>query len=412
MSALRDAIMELPAIDIHSHLRGEHTQAHDLSEVFFYHVAAQAMVAAGMPPELVRGERPAEERIREALRYLAKIRNTTMFWVIKQALRRLHDFDAEDLSWANWEGLCSRFRETAEDPTWARTVLSGKARLALSLTGTPRGTAGIAEDMRDLIEYTCEQPVTSADLIGLLERKGKERITAGERLAEAVEAHIGDEVARGAGSSTYWPARGFACPPEEAPNVDGLLSKRAGEEPLTEAELRALDGAVARTSLAVMNARGLPFVMCVGISFGAGRRTLLRYDPDEAGQILAMALRYPNVRLCLMLGNVAQSHELCTVAKQLPNVYMACSWWHGMYPAQAERELHERLEMMPYTRLIAIITDAYSAEWSVARSILSRQVLANVLAQKVASGEYTEEFARGIARAMLRDNAAEAFGAA
>jgi hypothetical protein len=65
--------------------------------------------------------------------------------------------------------------------------------------------------------------------------------------------------------------------------------------------------------------------------------------------------------------------------------------------------------MMPYTRLVAVITDAYSAEWSVARSILTRQVLANVLEAKVRSGEYTERLAIGIAQAMLHDNPARVF---
>jgi glucuronate isomerase len=410
MSFLHDHITEMPGIDIHSHLRGEHTQARDLGEVFFYHVAAQAMVAAGMPPELARGDRPAEERIREALPYLGRIRNTTMFWVIKHALRRLHGFDVEDLSWGNWEGLCRRFRETAEDPTWARTVLVEKARLDLSLTGTPHGRLGIADDQRDIIDYTCEEPITSADLIGLLERKAGERITTTAGLNQAVEAHLQNRIAMGAGSFTYWPARGFACPPEEAPNVDGVLAKRRLHEALSPEEVRALDAAVAHRSLALLNERELPFIMCVGITFGEQRRTLLRYDPEEAGEILRMALRYPRTRFLLMLGNVAQSHELCTVAKQLPNVYMACSWWHGMYPAQAERELEERLEMMPYTRLVAIITDAYSAEWSVARSLLSRHVLARGLARKVESGEYSEDFALDVARAVVRGNAAEVFG--
>jgi glucuronate isomerase len=410
MSFLHDHIVEMPGIDIHSHLRGEHTQARDLGEVFFYHVAAQAMVAAGMPPDLARGERPAEERIREALPYLGRIRNTTMFWVIKQALRRLHGFDAEDLSWENWEALCRRFRETAEDPTWARTVLVEKARLDLSLTGTPHGRQGIAEDQRDILDYTCEEPITSADLIGLLERRAAEPIATTAALTEAVEAHLEKRIAAGAGSFTYWPARGFACPPEEAPDVDGVLAKRKLKEALTAEEVRALDAAVTNRSLALLNERELPFIMCVGITFGGQRRTLLRYDPQEAGDILRMAVRYPRIRFFLMLGNVAQSQELCTVAKQLPNVYMACSWWHGMYPAQAERELEERLEMMPYTRLVAIITDAYSAEWSVARSLLSRHVLARVLSRKVDSGEYTEDFALETARAMLRHNAAEVFG--
>ena len=409
MNSLYARILEVPGIDIHSHLRGEHTQAHDLGEVFFYHVAAQAMIAAGMPPELMRGERPVEERIRAALPYLGPIRSTTMFRVIKEALRRLHDFDAEDLSWANWEALCRRFRETAEQPGWAREVLCEKARLSLSITSTPHGRERIAADQRDFLDYTCEQPITSSDFLGWLERASGEPIATTAVLNRAIEAHLEDRIAAGAGSFTYWPPRGFVCPPEEAPNVDGLLAARARRETPTPEEVIALDGAVAHRSLAILNDRHLPFVLCLGITIGVRHRTLLRYDPAEAAEIMEMILRYPNIDFFLMLGNVGQSQELNTIAKQLPNVTLACSWWHGMYPAYAERELAERLEMIPYTRLVAVITDAYSAEWSVARSLLSRHVLANVLAQKVESGEYSEVFALDVAQAMLYDNPARVF---
>ncbi len=409
MNSLYDQITEMPAIDIHSHLRGEHTQARDAGEVFFYHVAAQAMVAAGMPRELVRGDGPVEERIREALPYLAKIRNTTMFWVIKHTLRRLHDFDADDLSWGNWEALCRRFRETAQEPGWAREVLCERARLSLSLTGMVEGRDGIAGDQRDFLDYTCEQPITSSDLLGPIEHRSGEPIATTRALNEAVSAHIHGRIEAGAGSFTYWPARGFVCPPETQPEVDGILESRARGEVLTAEQILELDAAVAYCSLGIVNELNLPFVLCVGITHGGRHRTLLRYDAAEAGEILKMLLRYPNIDFFLMLGNVAQSQELNTIAKQLPNAYMACSWWHGMYPAYAERELRERLEMMPYTRLVAIITDAYCAEWSVARSILGRRVLATVLAEKVRTGEYTEAFALEIAQAMLHDNPARVF---
>jgi hypothetical protein len=115
------------------------------------------------------------------------------------------------------------------------------------------------------------------------------------------------------------------------------------------------------------------------------------------------------VRFMLMLGNVAQSQEMCTLVKQFPNAYLACHWWHGMYPAQAAPQLRDRLEMVPYNRLIAVITDAYCAEWSVARSFLSRRVLALALAEKVAAGEYSEAFALEVAEAMLEANPREAF---
>lgn len=406
MDPLYDQILEMPAIDIHSHLRGERTQARDLSEVFFYHVAAQAMVAAGMPRELVRRDGPVEERIREALPYFAKIRNTTMFWVIKQTLWHVHDFDAEDLSWANWEALCRRFRETSEQPGWAREVLCEKAKLSLSLTGMVEGRDGIATDQRDFIDYTCEQPITNSDLLNLIEHQSGEPITTTAALKDAVSAHIHSRIEAGAGSFTYWPARGFVCPPETEPDVDVLLEARARQEALTPEQLRELDAAVAYWSLGILNELSRPFVLCVGITHGGRRRTLLRYDVAEAGEIFRALLRYPDISFFLMLGNVAQSQELNTLAKQVPNAYMACSWWHGMYPAYAERELRERLEMIPYTRLVAIITDAYCAEWSVARSILGRHVLANVLAEKVETGEYTEALALEIAGAMLHENAA------
>ena len=52
---------------------------------------------------------------------------------------------------------------------------------------------------------------------------------------------------------------------------------------------------------------------------------------------------------------------------------------------------------------------AKRGEEVMARSLLSRRVLARVLERKIASGDFTRSFALEVARAMLHDNAARAF---
>jgi glucuronate isomerase len=92
---------------------------------------------------------------------------------------------------------------------------------------------------------------------------------------------------------------------------------------------------------------------------------------------------------------------MCTLARELPNLSLAGAWWHNFFPDAIGQVLRERLEMLPTNKQIGFFSDAYCAEWSYAKAVLVRKLLARVLAEGVDRGQYTRSEAVAIARAIV-----------
>ena len=63
--------------------------------------------------------------------------------------------------------------------------------------------------------------------------------------------------------------------------------------------------------------------------------------------------------------------------------------------------MEERLDMLPVNRQIGFFSDAYCVEWVYGKAMLMRSCLAEVLANKVQSGQYSTAEALDIAREIL-----------
>ncbi len=63
----------------------------------------------------------------------------------------------------------------------------------------------------------------------------------------------------------------------------------------------------------------------------------------------------------------------------------------------------ERLEMLPLNKQSGFFSDAYCTEWTYAKILMVRKLFAQVLAGKVALGQYTLDEAVEIAGATLFD---------
>ena len=89
---------------------------------------------------------------------------------------------------------------------------------------------------------------------------------------------------------------------------------------------------------------------------------------------------------------------MCTLARELPNLSLAGYWWHNFFPSTIAQVMHERLEMLPANKQVGFFSDAYCAEWSYAKVVIVRKVMAKVLAERIELGHLDQtqalEFAR------------------
>src|SRR5690242_21191219 len=101
-------IDETPIIDPHTHLRCGQMGAPDLAALMSYHWVQTELRAVGLPPEDADPALPPEERVRRALPYLKRMRNTAMAWCLLRIFRDLYDFVEPQLTESNYRELFDR----------------------------------------------------------------------------------------------------------------------------------------------------------------------------------------------------------------------------------------------------------------------------------------------------------------
>ena len=69
----------------------------------------------------------------------------------------------------------------------------------------------------------------------------------------------------------------------------------------------------------------------------------------------------------------------------------------------------ERVQAVPYTKLIGWYSDSYYVEWTIAKIKLYIRSLASTLAEIVEEGYMDEDTALEVAQALIWDNNAEIF---
>jgi glucuronate isomerase len=89
---------------------------------------------------------------------------------------------------------------------------------------------------------------------------------------------------------------------------------------------------------------------------------------------------------------------------ELPNFSLAGYWWHNFFPDAIRYVMSERLDMLPVNKQVGFFSDAYAVEWTYAKVVLVRRIMAQVLARRVDQGQYSREDAVKIALAILYES--------
>jgi len=142
-------------------------------------------------------------------------------------------------------------------------------------------------------------------------------------------------------------------------------------------------------------------------SFGAEPlpyETGSRLSQRTIAQLAEIVTRHPKLRFQCFLASRHADQSLCTLARELPNLSLAGYWWHNFFPEAIRQVMAERLDMLPTNRQIGFFSDAYCVEWSYAKAVMVRKIMAQVLAQKIEQGQYAVEDALAIAHAILYES--------
>lgn len=145
----------------------------------------------------------------------------------------------------------------------------------------------------------------------------------------------------------------------------------------------------------------LPMIFHTGLQAGNGN-TIENSKPTHLVNLLKL---YPKVNFVFYHGGFPYGGELTTIVKNFPNAWLDLSWLYIISPSYAKNFLHEWLETIPASKIMAFGGDASIAESSYAQLIIAKQIVSKVLIEKVQSGYFTEQEAKSIAKMIFYDNA-------
>jgi hypothetical protein len=427
---LEQALAEVPIIDIHTHLIGGKLAARGLHDVLLYHMVISDLYAAGCPTgrRLTEfpgfpTEREAHSRIEQALPFLPHIQNTSSFWGVRIILRALYEWK-EPITLNNWRRLDSLIRERADDRNWQHDILD---KLNIRRTGTEIARRAKGED-DDRFQYALEWAFFTRCQWGEFD-------TALYEL-ERCWGHSPDESPTPIGGGTRPPTgrtirtledlhaavthyvksiphdKVISTATHVSTDIDfRFVSESEIEEALTrraEAGPRERDiyaSYVNNAFLSALEAHGDRIVY--QFSFGAEPlpyETGSRLSQKTIAQMAEIISQHPKLRFQCFLASRSANQSLCTMVRELPNLSLAGYWWHNFFPDVIAQVMAERLDMVPLNRQIGFFSDAYSVEWTYAKVILVRRIMAQILASRIEQGQYDRDEALAIARAILYES--------
>jgi len=188
---------------------------------------------------------------------------------------------------------------------------------------------------------------------------------------------------------------------EKAEEVFNRIVNSADGTGLPFSEAKPLQDYMMRRVLDCARAHHLPVQIHTGYQIGSGY--FIEYSKPT---LLANLFReYRDVPFVLFHGAYPYGGELATLAKGFGNVHIDLCWLYIISPSYAERYLHEWLETVPASKIMAFGGDAMHIECTYAQLMFAKQIVANVLIAKVRDGYFSEDEAKRVAQMILHDNA-------
>lgn len=409
-TTLAAELARVPLVDPHSHIDPHSPASKSLADVLGYHYYTELAHSAGVPAADVAVDTPPRDKVRAVLGALERFDNTAQAAWLTDICRRFLGFTGERVTAADADSLFDAAETTFARPGWADEVFRASNLERVFLTNEFDEPL---EGFDTRVYVPCLR--TDAIVFQLADPAVRARLTkatgvdAGDSrsLRDALGKLFAHFVRHGA------KACAISLPPDFSPT------------PVTDADLdRALLACDAATiargvfwRLAELcDAHRLPFDLMIGVNrrvYEAGvfqgqdlfdrRTSLIQYK--------ALFNAFPRVVFPVSVLTSGQNQELVAYSWVFPNVRPFGHWWYSNVPRYIRRDLAERLDAVPRTKLLGYYSDAYKLEFVAPKYAMYVRELSDVLAADfVRPGRLTETQAVELGTQLLRGNVLDTFG--
>jgi len=187
--------------------------------------------------------------------------------------------------------------------------------------------------------------------------------------------------------------------------AEKILTALLNKSDVNGSDIKALQDYFMHRVLDLIDEFDIPIQYHTGIQAGNGG-SLGNTKPTHLVNLFA---EYPNVDFTLFHGGYPFGGELSVLAKNFPNVYIDMSWVYIISPSYSKRYLHQWIETVPANKILGFGGDYIFVEAVYAHAVIARQIVADVLIEKVRDRYLTEKEAIHIANLILRENAIRIF---
>jgi hypothetical protein len=353
---------------------------------------------------------------------LEELRNTAVYTLIRRGLKELYGFEGDEITDDNWEELNRRVLDnycTKGSPAWMLEAMQkAKVKAIVQMAHLPY-----------LLEYWPNLPaerqqqeraaVRPALILEPFFFSGFEpdRSRARQRSKELLDMHPAtyDEhlefmytalqrhkLAGGA-------AVKFICAYQRSLFFEVVPDKEAkrlfmrGLKALDKAELLTLQNNLVWHLVRAARDNELPIMLHTGYS-----------NPSTMGNPenlynLALHPEFRDVNFYCAHAGWPNDGALALMARTFANVHFGFCWIPGLSPALATRLMDEMFDLLPASKML-VGMDCGTIEAFYGTTVVTREIIAKVLANKVDSGLISRRAAATVANRLLHDNGVNLFG--
>jgi hypothetical protein len=421
---LKAALDAAPVIDPHTHLRPSRPEADNLADLVLYHHVWVELVSAGMPATTTtKAGLPHEvadpgieplERVKAALPYLCHIRGTTCGNLLRTMLEDLYDVPRGELTEDNVEQVFSLVSGRAADPGWRSHVLRERGHIQKSLTvdrlDQPACDASIGWGVEQNLNLVSGKQ-TPQQMLAAMEQQTGGSLRRAEDLGQMMYSLGRGHSQRPIHFVGLWLVPYFGFEETADSEIAAILARAADGRPLGRDDLSRFSSYAVRYFLQGLRDGPVRTIqLIVGAEVLPPHRSLTHWSPELPGALGRLAGEFEDFHFNCSSASDLYTQDLAILAKHVPNLSVAGYWWHTLYPFYIRKSIETRLDIVPANKIVAFFSDAYHAEWCYPKLKLVKQILGEVLADRVARGLLTEEAALSLPKELLFENAKRIYG--
>lgn len=416
---VHEALTNVRVLDPHCHLRAEKPCADSLADIVLYHHAWIELVSSGMPQykvtkaglphELVDPEILPFERVQRSIPYLDNIRNTTTGLYLRWILNDL--YGVEELNEQNWERVYNVVQDKATDEQWQTGFLERSCGIERSITvesGSPSERVLIGSER--VLQNIADGKRSSLEILSSMEEASGQTIDTAQDYRDHLKKMLENLAIQQLRFVNVWPTPHLSGELATAEDVTRILRKVKNRQTPSPVEVGGFSYFGIATVLEELESTDLRTIQLIaGAEVLPPHRSITHWNGAFCGAVARLACRFEDFFFSVSSASDAFTQDLGILAKHIPNISVLGYWWHTFYPFYIKKSLETRLDMVPANKIVGYFSDAYHAEWCYPKLKMVKQIVEEILTERIEKGWYTVDIATDIVNKLFYENPKEIY---